>query len=199
MSQANAETLRSYEARIQRYIDGTPSDIPEGWLDSALAGLDKNARILEIGSAYGRDAAYIASKGFGVECTDAAPGFVRELLARGFEARLFNLLADRIEPVYDLILANAVFLHFERARLHEIFRKMRAGLNTGGRLAFSLKDGDGEDWSDEKIGAPRYFCYWRAEQLPPLLLEAGFSSWRIEPARINHATHAAWLFVVATG
>jgi SAM-dependent methyltransferase len=199
MSEANAETLRSYESHIQRYIDGTPPDIPEAWLDTALDGLDTRARILEIGSAYGRDATYIQSRGFGVECTDAAPGFVRELLGRGFKARLFNLLTDRVEPVYDLILANAVFLHFERARLPDIFRKMRAGLKTGGRLAFSLKDGDGEGWSDEKIGAPRYFCYWRATQLPPLLQEAGYSSWRIEPARINHANHADWLFVLATG
>jgi len=198
MSEANAETLRSYEARIQEYIAGTPPDIPRDWLDFALAGLDARARIVEIGSAYGRDAAYIKSKGFGVECTDAAAGFVRELLSRGFEARLFNLVADRFAPVYDLILANAVFLHFERAQLPKILRDMRAGLKPGGRLAFSLKDGSGEGVSDEKIGAPRYFCYWRAEQLPPLLQAAGFATWRIDSARINHAQHSRWLFIVAT-
>jgi SAM-dependent methyltransferase len=197
MSDANAETLRSYESRIAQYIDGTPPDVPEAWLDDAVSGLDAGARIVEIGSAYGRDAAYIQARGFRIECTDAAAGFVRELVSRGFDARPFNLLADRLDPVYDLILANAVLLHFERAHMPELLRRLRGGLKPGGRLAFSLKDGEGEGWSEEKIGAPRYFCYWRHEQLPPLLKESGFPRWRVEPARITHARHPHWLFVTA--
>ena len=97
MSHANSETLRSYEARVAEYVEGTPSEVAgpvKEWIDAVLSGLPAKARIVELGSAFGRDAAYIASKGFAVECTDAVAGFVVELQSRGFKARQFNLLRD---------------------------------------------------------------------------------------------------------
>jgi SAM-dependent methyltransferase len=200
MSDSNEQTLRAYDANVRAYVEGTQHQVggpPRDWMDRALDGLAPTARIIEIGSAFGRDAAYIASKHFAVECTDAAPGFVAELRARGFDARLFNVLTDAFGDAYDLILANAVLLHFDREVLPGVLAKARAALNAGGRLAFSLKGGDGEGWSSAKIGAPRYFCYWRAEQLAPLLRAAGFAHWSIEQARMNRA-HADWIYVVAT-
>ena len=130
-------------------------------------------------------------------CTDAAPGFVRELRARGFDARQFNLLTDEFGATFDLILANAVLLHFDRAQLPRVLVKARTALNPPGRLAFSLKGGDGEGWSSAKLGAPRYFCYWRAQRIAALLDAAGFARWSIVEAHMNRA-HADWIYVVAT-
>jgi SAM-dependent methyltransferase len=196
---ANEKTLRSYDENVRAYVEGTAHQVggpPRDWMDRALDGLAPNARIIEIGSAFGRDAAYLASKNFVVECTDAAPGFVEELRARGFRAKTFNVLTDAFDGAYDLILANAVLLHFDRDQTPGVLAKARAALNPGGRLAFSLKGGDGEGWSSAKLGAPRYFCYWRAEQLAPLLRAAGFAQWSIVEARMNRA-HADWIYVVA--
>ncbi|MCW2314858.1 SAM-dependent methyltransferase [Rhodoblastus acidophilus] len=200
MTDANEKTLLTYDENVRAYVDGTAQAVngaPQQWMDRALDGLAPDARILEIGSAFGRDAAYIASKKFTIECTDATPGFVSELLARGFSARLFNVLTDPFDGAYDLILANAVLLHFDRAQLPFVLEKARAALKPAGRLAFSLKAGDGEGWSSAKLGAPRYFCYWRAENLPALLRAAGFAGWSIVEAHTNRA-HADWIFVVAT-
>lgn len=44
----------------------------------------------------------------------------------------------------------------------------------GGLLALTLKDGDGEPWSDAKLCAPRWFVYWREEALRDLLSEVGW-------------------------
>jgi len=200
MSNANSKTLRAYDDNVRAYVEGTPHQVsgaPRDWMDRALDGLPPTARIIEIGSAFGRDAAYLASKNFAVECTDATPGFVAELFARGFQARHFNVLTDAFDGAYDLILANAVLLHFDREQFARVLEKARAALAPGGRLAFSVKGGDGEGWSSAKLGAPRYFCYWRAEQLAPLLRQAGFAAWSIEEAHTNRA-HADWLFTIAT-
>lgn len=200
MTDANQKTLRAYDANVRAYVEGTPHQVggaPRDWMDRALDGLTPTARILEIGSAFGRDAAYVASKDFAVECTDAAPGFVEELRARGFRANLFNVLTDDFGATCDLILANAVLLHFDRAQLPCVLAKARTALNPSGRLAFSLKGGDGEGWSSAKLGAPRYFCYWRAEQIAALLDAAGFARWSIVEAQTNRA-HADWIYVVAT-
>ena len=67
-------TLNTYELNAQNYIDRTPSSI-EGdykqYLDNFLSCVGKEAKILEIGSAVGRDADYIDSKGYSVTRTDA--------------------------------------------------------------------------------------------------------------------------------
>lgn len=157
----NSATLQSYEARVQEYIDGTSQTVGgavKDWIDAALVGFSPEARIVELGSAFGRDAAYIVSKGFEVECTDAVAGFVSQLQAKGFNARHYNALTDDLGDEYDLIFANAVLLHFNKAELASVLKKLLHSLKRGGRLAFSLKRGQGEAWSVAKIGAPRFFC-----------------------------------------
>jgi SAM-dependent methyltransferase len=196
---SNTETLRSYGGRVQEYIEGTSqivSDVAKDWIDAALSGLKAKAKILELGSAFGRDAAYILSKGFHVECSDAVEGFVSHLRARGFNARPYNAITDDLTEKYDLILANAVMLHFDRREFAFVLKKMLRSLSDGGRLAFSLKAGEGESWSDAKIGAPRFFCYWRKDELEPFLTDAGFSSWSIEMASTDRS-HAEWMFIIA--
>ncbi|SEH44027.1 class I SAM-dependent methyltransferase [Magnetospirillum fulvum] len=199
MSDSNNATLRTYGDHVQDYIDGTAQTVSgatKDWIDSTLAGLPGSARILELGSAFGRDAAYIASRGFTPECTDAVPGFVACLQAAGHKARLFNALTDDLDRSYDLIFANAVLLHFTRDEFALVLGKMRRALAPSGRFAFSLKRGQGESWSSAKVGAPRYFCYWEPEPLETVLGAAGFASWTIDAARTGRA-HPDWLYVIA--
>lgn len=191
----NTRTLRSYEAHVQNYIGATPASVAgamRDWIDTAVSGLPATAKILELGSGGGRDAAYLARKGFSVDCTDAAAGFVAHLRTLGFAARRLDILMDTPGEDYDLILANAVLLHFGRDDFVFILEKLRGALAPGGRFAFSLKTGDGEEWSERKIGAPRFFCYWRREMLGPLLEAAGFATWRI-----GETQPADWLYVIA--
>jgi SAM-dependent methyltransferase len=199
MSESNRETLRSYSDRIQEYIDGTSQTVSgpvKDWMDAALVNLPQEAKLIELGSAFGRDAAYIRSKGFDVECTDAVEGFVSHLRAKGFRARLYNALTDDLAETYDLILANAVLHHFDREEFAFVLKKLLHSLNSGGRFAFSLKRGKGEAWSVEKIGAPRFFCYWEREDLEPVLTGAGFARWTIEEA-VTQRAHSEWMHVIA--
>lgn len=200
MNGSNSETLRSYQERVKEYIDGTAQEVTgaaKDWIDAALLGLPPQARIVELGSAFGRDAAYMGSQGFQIECTDAVPGFVSQLQSCGFKARLFNAITDELEDQYDLILANAVMLHFNRDEFSVVLNKLFRSLKHGGRFAFSLKRGHGESWSHEKIGAPRYFCYWQGADLAAPLRHAGFTDWTIAEAQTTRA-HAQWLFVIAS-
>ena len=199
MSRDNERTLVSYGLGVDAYIRGTNPEVAgpvREWIDEALRGLPANARILEIGSAFGRDAAYMRSLGFAVECSDAVPEFVDMLQEKGFDARLLNILSDEIGDGYDLILANAVFHHFPRSELGGILVRMRHALAPDGRLAFTVKSGDGEEWSSEKIGSPRYFCYWRAAEVDSLLGDAGFTRTQIRESRTDRA-HADWIFALS--
>ncbi|WP_297369927.1 methyltransferase domain-containing protein [Acidocella sp.] len=197
---SNAETLASYEAAARAYIEGTPGEVSgpvRDWLERALAGVATEARLLELGSAFGRDARYVMARGYRLECTDAVEVFVSHLRARGIAARRFNALRDELTGPYELILANAVLLHFTPVECARVLAKMAGALAPSGRFAFSLKRGNGEEVSSAKLNAPRYFCYWQPEALPALLTEAGFARCEIETAH-SARTEADWIYVIAT-
>ncbi len=172
------DTLATYEASIHEYIMGTAADVTgqcKTWIDQTLQALPKTAQIIEIGSAFGRDAKYIESQGFQVHRTDATLGFVSLLQKDGYKATPFNILTDSFEKSYDLIFANAVFLHFTVPELKLTLEKAHRALNKGGLLAFSVKHGEGEEWNSAKVGRPRFFHYWNEEDIVSLLSSYGFA------------------------
>lgn len=67
MSEQNQKTLSTYNAHIQQYINNT-GGVTDGslkeLLDAVLADVPREAAILEIGSAFGREAKYLQSKGY---------------------------------------------------------------------------------------------------------------------------------------
>lgn len=173
----NSITLQSYEAGIQDYIAGTTEEVSGSikvWIDYTISLLPTEPRIIEIGSAFGRDARYIESHGYSVERSDAAEGFIKLLQNEGYNAKLFNILKDPFEGKYDLVFANAVFLHFTPLELQKVLEKIHASLSNEGILSFSVKHGEGEEWSLAKVGNPRYFCYWQADAIKALLKANGF-------------------------
>lgn len=200
MSETNQTTIDTYNAHIQEYIDGTPQEVSgtiKSWIDGTLSGLPTDTKILEIGSAFGRDANYIESQGYRVERTDASSGFVELLRAQGHETRLLNILTDQLTPGYGVVFADVVLLHFTRPEIESVISKVYSSLNESGCFAFSLKQGEGENWSTDKLGAPRYFCYWSADTIKTKLNEAGFSHTDIADGGVGH-DNAKRLHIVAT-
>ncbi|MEJ2124673.1 MAG: hypothetical protein P8Y47_07640, partial [Alphaproteobacteria bacterium] len=125
-SSENHKTLQSYEDHIQEFIAKTYPQVTGGvknWIDTVLDGLPLGAKIVELGSASGRDAAYMTSKGYTVECTDAAQSFVTHLQSQGLNARVHNAITDIISQSDDLIFANAVLVHFTREDTASVIQK----------------------------------------------------------------------------
>jgi len=62
---------------------------------------------------------------------------------------------------YDAVLADAVLLHVTREQFVDVLQRARHAVASGGVLAITLKEGDGEAWTEAKLGRPRHFTYWR--------------------------------------
>lgn len=200
MSEANKTTLSSYEAHTQDYIQNTPSEVSGGlkdWIDSALTGLPLNAKILEIGSGDGRDADYIESLGYDVECTDAAQAFVSILLEKGFNAHLHDAILDPITGSYDLVFANSVLHHFTHEEAILVTSKVLTALKPRGRFAFSLKRGRGEVWSTDKMNAPRYYHCWSRKEVEKLLRNTGFKRWTVSEDASGRGGSDDWMQIIA--
>lgn len=200
MQTSNQKTLYAYESGSQSYITKTPAHVVGGmkaWIDNALSGLHESARIFEIGSGHGRDADYIESLGYDVECSDAAQSFVSALLAKGFNARIHNAITDPIIGSYDLIFANAVLPHFTHEETTLVTSKVLTALKPRGRFAFSLKKGEGEKWCTKKLGAPVCYHFWTIKQVEALLRNMGFSKWSITEDAPNFLEGEVWIQVIA--
>lgn len=195
---SNNKTLQAYEGHINDYIERTPQEVNgyvKIWIDSMLHTLDPEAKILEIGSAFGRDADYIETQGFSVERTDATLGFVEYLETQGYNARALNILTDEIDSDHDLIFADAVFLHFSDDELSLALTKVRNALSPQGILGLTLKCGIGEEWSSDKLGEPRYFHYWDKDSISQKLDEAGFLA---ADTDIIKTADGRWLHIIAS-
>jgi 2-polyprenyl-3-methyl-5-hydroxy-6-metoxy-1,4-benzoquinol methylase len=202
MSNSNQQTIQAYENHVQDYIDGTVQDTTDGtvktWIDEFLTDLPKTARILEFGSAFGRDATYLQGLGYKVECTDATQAFVDLLSQKEFNARTLNAITDDLGGPYDLIFANAVLLHFTRDEVKQVLRKVFNALSDHGTFAFTVKQGEGEKWSEpseDKLGVPRYFCYWTGDQIAQVVKEAGFAE--VKATGDQPTSRATWVQVIA--
>ena len=181
ITRENDRTLTSYEERLGEYIAGTPTEVSPSsaqWIGATLERIKGDKRILEIGSGLGRDADYIEARGFDVLRSDAADSFVQHLRDQGHDAKHINVVTDDIAEAagkQNAIFSNAVLLHLPESELRTALDNMRAALSDDGVLSFSVKRGVGEEWTDAKLGAPRYFRYWEPETLYPILEEHGFN------------------------
>jgi SAM-dependent methyltransferase len=197
---SNARTIQSYDRHVREYVAAGPHSVSgavKEFLDRAVDGLPLDARILEFGSASGRDASYLQELGYRVDCTDATPAFVDLLLSQGLVARPLNAITDELPREEDLVLANAVLLHFTRDEAATVIAKVRDSLRPGGRFAFSLKQGEGENWSLEKLGAPRFFCYWTQERIREVLVTAGFREATVWTSSDPTRPATTWLMIIA--
>lgn len=194
MPTSNEETLGVYERNADKYVTGTPekvSDEFKAWIDTALGMLPPGSTIFEIGSAFGRDAVYFESQGYNVQRTDAAKAFVELLGSHGHDARQFNALTDEWPSGFDMIFANAVFLHFDEQEFGLAVRKAFEALEAGGIFVLSVKEGKGEGWSSQKMGEPRYFKYWLPGPLQAALEAVGF-----QVVTLDEADDKKWLHAI---
>jgi len=162
----NKKTLESYNKFAEEYIRKTAPSVetspPEmrEWIDKALSMLQPGDTVFEIGTATPRDAGYMRSKGYRVICSDAAISFVRIMNSKGEQATQFNVLEDQLVNKYPMIFANGVFPHFTAEETRMALHNIHTSLAPGGIFAFSIKQGDGEEWIREKLDDIRFAHYW---------------------------------------
>jgi SAM-dependent methyltransferase len=191
-------TLQTYEQYAERYIAASLPVVSAEWgvlLDALVARLLAGSRVLEIGTGPGLEAAYLEARGLVVDRTDATAAFVERLREQGHAARLLDVRSGDLGGPYDAVLANAVLLHLDRAEFAAALRACASATRTGGLLAVTLKEGDGESWSTAKLHAPRWFVYWREDALRDLLEQVG---WSVLDLRTMQGRHEPWLHVLCS-
>jgi SAM-dependent methyltransferase len=201
-------TVTSYDDSAEAYRDHAPdmSEETAAALDRFVAALPTGARVLEIGSGSGRDAAAMESRGLSVRRTDITPGFIRLLRAQGHDADVVDPLADdladpaRPDPTeggsYDGVWASASLLHVRREDLPQVLANLASATRPGGSLHLAVKEGDGARFSTHgSVAGPRHFTFWREPALREVLGAAG---WDVaELTRTTGQRDETWLDVIS--
>ena len=192
----NEVTLAAYEQAAEKFRDSLPrgpSEVTDRWYDRIGEAVAPGASVLEIGSGTGEDAVALEERGYRVRRTDAARSFVEMIRADGFAADQLNAITDELGGPFDLIFADAVFLHFDRAELTTVLRKAHAAAT---RLAFTTREGEGGEWSNRFLDLPRRFNSWQEQPLRDLLTETGWTITHLERTQTRLGSN--WFLVLAT-
>lgn len=188
-------TLLAYERGAALYTERTP-DRRNSLVGRLINLVPRGASVLELGSGPGRDAQALEEAGLIVRRTDGASSFVDALRAAGHNASILDVRADDYGGPYDAIFANAVLLHLRRIEMASVLSIAIEALKPGGTLAASLKKGDGEKWSDDKLDDARFFTYWREADLERLLRHGGWNSADVSESTLPHSPER-WITLVA--
>lgn len=190
----NAVTLAAYEQRAERFrATRRPGPRPGhvSLIDLVSAELAPGSRVLEVGGGTGADALELGQRGYRVRRTDGAAAFVDMMRADGQAADQLNLLTDDLGGPYDLVFANAVFLHFSAEQLRGILLK---AARAAPLLAFTVREGEGAQWSTRHLDLPRHFTLWQEEPLRRLLDGTGWTPLSVSR---GETPVGGWLTVLA--
>jgi SAM-dependent methyltransferase len=193
---SNALTLDVYEHHADRYRAslGTEPDWHEAFLDRVVASLPPGASVLELGSGTGLDARSLRARGLAVQPSDAPSSFVEAMRREGLAPLRIDALTDDLGGPWDAVVAFAMMLHLTPDELAAVLDRVRGAVRPGGVLAISVKEGEGSSWSDHRLGAPRFYTYWRPGPLVGLLFQHG---WTVELLQRRAGARDDWLLLIA--
>jgi SAM-dependent methyltransferase len=164
----SARTLAHYEARAERFWEGTRDhDVSQNYtalLDAIEA--TPPLTILDFGCGPGRDLAFFRSLGHQATGLDGCRAFC-EMARRhaGCEVLEQDFLALALAPArFDGIFANASLFHVPKAHLGRVLGELRDALKPRGVLFASNPRGDNEEgWDGERYGAYWDLAQWRLQ------------------------------------
>jgi predicted TPR repeat methyltransferase len=138
------------------------------------------------------------SKGFDVQCSDATPSFVAHLKEVGETPLQLDVTEDLIpHETYDLVFANAVFPHLTYEATMKALANIHQGLKSEGILAFNVKQGDGDEWINEKFNDKRYIHYWQPHEIYEAVTTSGFDVITIDDGIEGERPTHIWTRIIA--
>lgn len=188
------KTIAAYDRIAERYVERWANrSVIDDEVQRFVAAVAGGGLVLDIGCGPGFDCATLRTYNLRVVGIDLSWGMLQSGIHR--YAGDFIQADMRYLPVrggVDGIWCNAALLHLPRHDAGQALQEFRRVLAPGGVLFLAVKEGQGEMQRNDGYGShvPRYFTYWRDDQLDTALHESGF---RIVEAWTGAAEDQRWL------
>lgn len=171
---------RTYDRIASDYaLDHASDRWGYGLISEMLTRLPPGSRVLDAGCGFGRECAYVASRGFRVIGIDFSKGMIREARRRFPRIAFHTMRLERLKFAprsFDAIIARSSLLHIPKAQIPLVLRGLTRVLKPSGWLYIAVKEGSGERWIMETdYGYPyrRFFAFLRRGEVVSLLEQAG--------------------------
>ncbi len=182
MDQSTINFYKDNAKQVAARYESVVSDLSKYFSESFTTGL----KILDIGCGSGRDLAVLHKLDYDCYGVDPTPQFVEiaqeihpELKDRIIQGGLPDLLVP-FSGEFDGVLCSAVLMHIEVDQLPDAAKAIKACLNVGGRLLFSVPSKRLDVVSENRDQNGRLFISNQANRLKSIFEQLGFktvSSW----------------------
>jgi ubiquinone/menaquinone biosynthesis C-methylase UbiE len=173
------QTIHTYNKIAHHYAEYVAGKCPKEDLEKFIKHLPRNARVLDVGCAAGRDSALFAKRGFEVVGIDLSENLLKIARVKYPEIEFIKMDMRRLEfkdGTFYGIWANASMLHLPRNDVSQALSEFHRVLKAGAILHVGVKRGEGGGHTDDQYAAyeRRYFTYFQLEEMEQLVREAGF-------------------------
>jgi len=163
------------------FVDATKDVDMDDLRSRFIATLPSQGHILDAGCGSGRDTRAFILSGFTVTAIDASPeiaSLATEIAGVSCKVESFEEMS--YDKVFDGIWACASLLHIPKSEVTNILNRFANALKPNGVLYVSLKEGEGENISDDG----RFFSYYDFSEFRKILEKTGryeiMDSWKQE-------------------
>jgi len=136
-----------------------------------------NGRVLDVGSGPGRDGLILKEKGLDVVCLDASEAMVALSTSRGLTSVVGDFCKLPFpDETFGGVWAYTALLHVPKSDIDTALSEIARVLAKDGVLGLGLIEGDTELYRESSdIQLPRWFSYYRKEEIESLLQKHGFT------------------------
>ncbi|MET0622022.1 MAG: class I SAM-dependent methyltransferase [Pyrinomonadaceae bacterium] len=167
------------------------------YVEQMLEGLAPGARVLDLGCGTGEPVArHIAERGFRLVCVDESAKMleIARRVVPGAEFVRADMRALNLEGTFAAAVAWDSLFHVERDSHREIFRKLWALLDAGGRLLLSAGGTGHAGFTSEMYGRDFFYSAHEPAEAVRLLASEGFA---IELCEEDDSSSRGHLAIVA--
>ncbi len=140
--------------------------------------LPKNAKVLDAGCGWGRDAKILA-KSFSVIGIDLSEKLID--LAKAYASKVHFQVADMCKTSFPKesfngIWSNDTLIHLNRRDILPTLKEFHRLLKKNGILYISVKEGEGEGFEEEEMSnfKPRFYTWFKEDEIIKYFKKAGF-------------------------
>ncbi len=195
-------TCCSYDLTAQEYALKVAHRHPFNEAKEFIHKLSQKSRILDLGCGPGRDAKIFADRGFEVIGIDASPKMIEIAKEQVPQAEFLIVLIEEMEfppEFFEGIWASGSLLHLSKPTFLAVIAKIHTCLQEDGCFYLSLKEGEGEgtELDHRYNGLPKYWAYYREEEVKKILAWQGFREIVIKtsPPKDVYQTHP-WMRIL---